>query len=752
MKRNLTFLLVEDEPQDAFLIERELNTAAFCCTTDRVCSAVEMAAALTSRRWDIILSDHSMPSFSSFDAINIARRLQPQTPIIIITSEYDLELAVKLLQAGADDYVLKSDLKRLAFSVERELLRARKELAEKSEDRMASSPVHAAEYLERFFESTQDLLCIADADGNCLRRNKQWESILGYSQDALKGVNLLDLVHPDDAAAAREAVKQLPGQQEVTSFMNRYRCADGTYRIFEWRLFLAGDRIFASARDMTEGHRMKDIADKAFMHNPCAMSITDAETGRWIDVNNAWLKSFGYTRDEVIGFTPTQLAVYMDLRDRERIIAAMRENSRINGMEVHFRAKNGELRIGLLFTEVAEVTDGRIMLSTVLNLTELRLAEQALQNSEDRLRAMVSVLPDLFFILRSDGVIVDYLSQTEDELYLPPSRFLNRNMFDLLPPPLSNRVKAAFRAVLIEGQPIDIFHYDMEIMGLKQWYEARMIPLDQDKVLAVIQNVSKRVSAEIALQESEECLRTLNVELEQIVAERTFELQQANRRLESYAYSLTHDLRAPVRHMEGFARILTEDYHQELDEKARWYLSQIEAAAIRLSHMIDAMLGLSQLGRQELKRQQVDLSGLCEAIMREIHSIHPEISTEFHCEPGIEADADETLVRTALYNLLDNAVKYTAKTAGPAVWFGTTEKNRQRVFYVRDNGAGFDMKYADQLFVPFKRLHSKDEYPGFGVGLATVQRIIDEHKGAIWAESELNKGTTFYFTLGAVSK
>jgi light-regulated signal transduction histidine kinase (bacteriophytochrome) len=244
-----------------------------------------------------------------------------------------------------------------------------------------------------------------------------------------------------------------------------------------------------------------------------------------------------------------------------------------------------------------------------------------------------------------------------------------------------------------------------------------------------------------------EKLLQLNAELEQRVAERTQQLEAANKELVSFSYSVSHDLRAPLRGIDGWSLALLEDYKDKLDEQGQQYLNRVRSETQRMGKLIDDLLIFSRQSRKEMKLQQLDMTAIAQAIASGLQEQNPTIQADFDIQPGLKAQGDASLIEIALKNLLGNALKFSSKNSHCRIEFGENEKDGNRTYFVRDNGVGFDMAYANKLFGVFQRLHSSSEFPGTGIGLAIVQRIINRHGGRIWAEAQVNQGATFYFTL-----
>jgi PAS domain S-box-containing protein len=235
--------------------------------------------------------------------------------------------------------------------------------------------------------------------------------------------------------------------------------------------------------------------------------------------------------------------------------------------------------------------------------------------------------------------------------------------------------------------------------------------------------------------------------MEEDLSHRAEELAKTNKELESFSYTISHDLRAPLRAINGFSQLIFNEYQDKLDDEGKEYLKIVRSECNRMGKLIDGILQLSRLSRKELKREKLDLSAIAETIAVEFRKIEPERQVDFAITPGIRAYGDRVLLQSVLQNLLDNAWKFTSKHPKARIEFGVTEQEGKKVYFVRDDGAGFDMRYVDKLFGTFQRIHGVDEFPGNGVGLAIIQRIIHHHGGQVWAEGAVEKGATFYFTL-----
>jgi len=293
-------------------------------------------------------------------------------------------------------------------------------------------------------------------------------------------------------------------------------------------------------------------------------------------------------------------------------------------------------------------------------------------------------------------------------------------------------------------------------------------PFNDQEMLATIEVALYKHGADEALrkaygdlerrvQERTSSLRAANEQIQKEIAELkraegeakayAAQLEASNKELEAFSYSVSHDLRAPLRSIDGFSQATLEDYGDRLDAQGKDYLRRIRAGSQRMGQLIDDLLALSRLTRQEMRRQPADLSAMAKAIAGDLREAHPERRVDFVIAEEAVAQGDRRLLRVVLENLLGNAWKFTGKHPHASIEFGVTGDGGGPAYFVRDNGAGFDMAYAGKLFGAFQRLHRADEFPGTGIGLATVQRIVRRHGGRVWAEGEMGQGATFYFTL-----
>jgi PAS domain S-box-containing protein len=477
---------------------------------------------------------------------------------------------------------------------------------------------HNQDELERFFNITLNLLCIADTNGHFRRVNRTWTSLLGYTAEELEGRSFLDFVHPDDLDATLAAIATLEDQTLVQGFINRYCAKDGSYRYLEWYSQPYGDLIYAAAHDVTDRRMAERQLRKRDAHLRAAQRI--AQLGSW---------EFDIATEE------------------------------IHWSDEVFRIFGRDPALGMpSFDEL-----------------------QRLYHPEDQ---------DYHNNTVQRGIETGTPYDLECRAYRPDGSL-----------------------VYIQARGEPIFDASGQLIQL----------------VGTILDITARKETELQLRQA------------------TAQLAASNQELEAFAYSVSHDLRSPLRAIDGFSKALLEDYGDRFDDDAMGYFNRIRHNIQRMGDLIDDLLRLSRVSRSEMQYGKINLSTLVWEQVNELRVTDPERQVTVDVAPDAIAIADATLLRVVISNLMQNAWKFTSHHPTAHIEFGCIPGDECHTYFVRDDGAGFDMAYANQLFGVFQRLHNTHEFPGTGIGLATVQRAIHRHGGQVWAEGAIEQGATVYFTL-----
>jgi PAS domain S-box-containing protein len=413
-------------------------------------------------------------------------------------------------------------------------------------------------------------------------------------------------------------------------------------------------------------------------------------------------------------------------------------------------------------------------LFVVSNRTAIPSKPGGFNNSVSWFKALLESAPDAMVITNADGTIIIINAQTEKLFGFSRNEIIGKKVEILIPERFHNS-HTRYREGYIENPRVRGMGVGMELFGRRKDgsefpVEISLSPLgikDQDgsNAIAAIRDITLQVESREVIRKLNENLENLvkertaelenlykevndmNKELESRVKKRTLELEESNKELESFSYSVSHDLRAPLRSIDGFSNKILKNYGHLLDAQGADYFSRVITATQKMGQLIDDLLKLARLSSVEMNIATTDLSNLAESMAMEFKAAYPERAVNFVIQPGLVARADRSLMQIALQNLLGNAWKYTKKNQEAKIEFSSFQRDNNTVYFIRDNGVGFDMHYVNKLFGAFQRLHSAAEFEGTGIGLATVKRIIRRHHGTIWAEGEINQGAVFYFTL-----
>ncbi len=500
------------------------------------------------------------------------------------------------------------------------------------------------------------------------------------------------------------------------------------------------DRNAASFRDAEKKLRtlLEGIRDYAVL-----MLDADGKIASW---NPGAEKIYGYAPSEALGrhvselFTPEDIAAGRPAR----VLASVQHADRTEDQAWRVRKDGSRFWADVVYTALRDDADRLRGYSVVArDVTEGKRAEEAMRASEARFRGLLELAPDAIVIVEPDGRIVLANSQAQQLFGYGPEELLGQHVEILLPEHLRS-MHVGHRSSFTSAPRTRPMGVGLDLAGRRKDgttfpVEISLSPMKTDDgflVMSAIRDITDRKRAEARI-------KALNEDLGRRVAE----LAAVNKELEAFSYSVSHDLRSPLRSIDGFSQALLEEYSGTIDDQGQDYLRRVRAATQRMGELIDDLLNLSRVTRRELHREAIDLSTLARQIVSQLQKADPYRSAEFTIADELIVFADSHLMRVALENLLGNAWKFTGKEPMARIALGVTEHDGRPTYFVRDNGVGFDMAYSSKLFGAFQRLHRSTEFPGTGIGLATVQRIINRHGGRIWADAEIGKGATFYFTL-----
>lgn len=616
-------------------------------------------------------------------------------------------------------------------------------------------------------ETAGEGIIIAQPDGLYTFVNQQMADMLGYPVSELIGRTSRDLMYDERESQILE-VRSEVSRRGASRGEFKFRRRDGAPL---WTLYNAtplfndaGQHIGILAMHTDIG-RMKEVEEalrrseekfsEAFRGSTSAMTITRLADGYFIDVNDQALALTGFTREEVLGSTSLLRHIWKDPGDRTRWVKDFEREGRLDFREYQFLKKNGEEWTALISAQVTMLRGEKVLITSLLDVTERKRYEEYIRQRQEQFANIIGSAMDAVITIGEDQRIILFNAAAEKMFGISSKEAMGEHIERFIPP--------RFRAV--HGNNIRQFgathatRRTMTTLGTISGTRAtgEEFPIEASisqtevegrKLFTVIlRDITERVNAEQELRANEERLRQMNVELEERVRERTNELTAANKELEGFTYSVSHDLKAPLRAISGYAKILSEDARLRLNEEDQRYLRLIVENARHLSTLVEELLTFSRLNRQPVAKRRANVKEIVERAVAAQQETTPGRSIEITIGTLPDAFADPTFLRQVVENLISNAFKYTRKQKRARIEVGSMEQKDERVYYVKDNGVGFNMEYYDKLFGVFQRLHDGTEYEGTGVGLAFCKRIIERHGGRIWGEGEQDKGATFYFSL-----
>lgn len=616
---------------------------------------------------------------------------------------------------------------------------------DQTEERRAERALQQSEARKTaVMEAALDSIVVMDHNGLIREFNAAAEKTFGYARAQVLGKSLADLLVPNAlreqhrAGLARfleSGEGPILGRRVEVSAL-RSDGAEFPAEVAVVRIKTDGPPLFTGyIRDITERKRAADalLASEARFRRLSESGVLGIITadihGNILEANDAFLKMVQYSREEVLSrkvgwadMTPPEWR-HLDLRAIEQLKAS----GVATAWEKEYSRKDGSRIPILVGVAMLDGTQGECI-AFILDLTEQKRAERALRaleeqrESDARFRALLEAAPDAMVIVDQEGRIVLVNAQTERLFGYPREELLGQPV-DGLVPDLDRTAGAPGPGLELVGHHKDGRRFPIELSSS---------PLEtKDGVLlsTAIRDTTERKRAEEELRRAKGVAET------------------ASRELEAFSYSVAHDLRAPLRAINGYSSSLVEDLGEKLDDDSKNSLERISAAAARMGHLIDALLRLARVSRMELVRRPVDMTQIARSVIAHLQASEPSRTVDVVIREDLVSTGDAQLIRSLLDNLLGNAWKFTLKTSNPKLELGVEESRDTKVYFVRDNGAGFDMADAGRLFTPFQRLHAAKEFAGSGIGLATAQRIVRRHGGRIWVEAIPNEGAVFRFTL-----
>jgi len=747
----IEILLIEDDLSEADRINEMLSEARQPeCSVLHVQDLELGLSLLGGRNFHVVLVDLGALEGRGPESARAVHQQAPVTAVIVLTGPEGERAARTLLQTDIQDYLIKGELNGAL------LLRSIRCAIQRKRDAEALRESH-----EELRRAQSELQLIADTMAIGVTRcsknfqflwvNLTYARWLGRAPEEIIGHPIAEIIGAARFQAILPYVEQVLAGQRVEH--ESRLDFQGPGPVWINAIYLptfdpAGvpDGWVAVVTDATGRRRVEEQLreseakfSKAFQAAPALLSISSLPQGRYLDVNEEFARVLGYQRDEIIGHTSLELGIWETPGDRDLMIRMLRENRKVRDFETRLRGKSGALITGLLSMEIIRIEAEECLLTITRDISDLRKAEE----ERTRLAFIVESSDDAIIGKTLEGTITSWNGGAERIYGYSAQEAKGRNISMLAPPQVPDEIPQILEKIR-RGEYIE----RLETTRVRK--DGRPIPVsltispirdEKDRIVGastIARDISDRKQAEQEI-----------VRLNSALAARATELETANRDLEAFNYSVAHDLRQPLTVINSYCQAIDTMCGGQLQSECRDYVQGVYEGALRMNRLIEALLDFSRLAHAELRREPVDLSALAHEVADELVLAEPERRVDLRISDALVAEGDANLLRVVLYNLLGNAWKYTGRRETALIEFGVLDVDGAPAFFIRDNGTGFDEAYADRLFVPFQRLPGAEEFRGFGIGLATVVRIIQRHGGRVWAAGEPDKGATFFFTLAA---
>ena len=601
-------------------------------------------------------------------------------------------------------------------------------------------------------ENSNDLISRHTIQGKCSYISPRCFQLLGYRPEELIGENPCDFVHPDDVEALKMAFEASMDNNGYTTFVYRVKRKDNEYVWFKTLGKVIRDRethevveILCVSKDISKNKKYEtDIIESearfrsAFEFAPIGMALVSVK-GRFIRVNRSLCVMFNCNEDNLIeerliDFVHPDDSAHLTFHDIQQQIEQT-EQAHFQ-TELRLITSNQRMISAILSISLVKNREGQPLhyICHVQDITKRKATEEALANSECLYKAIVQTETELVCRFTKDGILsfvnnayCRYFNQAAEDL-------LGATILLPIPEDDRLRIQQALDSLTPENAVANLeFRVVMnQEVHWHNWSFCGIFP-EGDAEVIHIQAVGRDI--------------TKSKRNEQQLIKKTSELEVANKELEAFSYSVSHDLRAPLRSIDGFAKILAEDYGGVLDEEGKRLLDIISENSKQMAELIDDLLAFSRVSRKEVEKTVFSMTEMVKGIVMEFKRLEENQAAEVLIKPMNQIKSDMAMLKQLWVNLISNALKFSQKSDAPTIEIGQTLQDDTYIYYIKDNGVGFDMRYVHKVFGVFQRLHRKEEFPGTGVGLAIVHRIVTKNKGRIWVESEPNKGTVFYFTL-----